>query len=65
MDQKELQQQGTIVWTSWKEDELLGCAAIKPISDSHVELKSMRTAEKARNRGRIRIIVTYHRSNEE
>ena len=59
LDQKELQQQGTIVWTSWKEDELLGCAAIKPISDSHVELKSMRTAEKARNQGVASALLSH------
>ena len=51
LNREELQHPDTIFWTSWKENELLGCAAIKPISDSHIELKSMRTIAEARNKG--------------
>ncbi|GLT19150.1 N-acetyltransferase [Vibrio zhanjiangensis] len=51
LSQEALQEPGTILWTSWRDNKLLGCAAIKPISNSHAELKSMRTVAEARNQG--------------
>ncbi|MBD1556589.1 GNAT family N-acetyltransferase [Vibrio sp. S9_S30] len=38
-------------WSAWDNGELLGCAALKQLDSSHAELKSMRTARVARNRG--------------
>lgn len=38
-------------WTSWQDEQLLGCAAIKELSPTHAELKSMRTTPAARNQG--------------
>ncbi|CCN71943.1 GNAT family N-acetyltransferase [Vibrio nigripulchritudo] len=38
-------------WSAWDEGELLGCAALKQLDDNHAEIKSMRTARTARNRG--------------
>lgn len=38
-------------WTGWKDEQLLGCAAIKELDDQHAELKSMRTTPAARNQG--------------
>lgn len=38
-------------YSCWKNDTLLGCAALRELSDNHVELKSMRTTTKARNLG--------------
>lgn len=38
-------------WSAWDNGELLGCAALKQLDSSHAELKSMRTAKTARNRG--------------
>lgn len=38
-------------WTAREDDVLMGCAALKRLSDEHVELKSMRTATTARRRG--------------
>ena len=35
-------------WTGWKEEQLLGCAAIKELDEQHAELKSMRTTPSAR-----------------
>ena len=34
--------------TGWKEEQLLGCAAIKELDEQHAELKSMRTTPSAR-----------------
>jgi putative acetyltransferase len=38
-------------WTGWKDEELLGCVAIKKLDEQHAELKSMRTTPAARNQG--------------
>ncbi|MFC7503800.1 GNAT family N-acetyltransferase [Nocardioides sp. CPCC 206347] len=38
-------------WSVRERDELLGCAALKQHTSTHVELKSMRTATAARRRG--------------
>jgi putative acetyltransferase len=38
-------------FSCWKNEELLGCAALRELNASHVELKSMRTASNARNLG--------------
>jgi putative acetyltransferase len=32
-------------WTAWKDDELLGCGALKELDSSSGEIKSMRTAK--------------------
>jgi putative acetyltransferase len=38
-------------YSCWKNEELLGCAALRELNENHVELKSMRTASNARNLG--------------
>ncbi len=38
-------------FSGWKNDQLMGCVAIKQIEDCHVELKSMRTSRHARQSG--------------
>lgn len=38
-------------WTARVEGSLLGCAALRRLSDEHAELKSMRTTPLARRRG--------------
>ncbi|CCN34126.1 putative Acyl-CoA N-acyltransferase [Vibrio nigripulchritudo SO65] len=38
-------------WSAWDKGVLLGCAALKQLDDNHAEIKSMRTARTARNRG--------------
>lgn len=38
-------------WTAWGEDGLLGCGGLKHLDDRHAEIKSMRTAPRARRRG--------------
>jgi putative acetyltransferase len=44
-------------WTLWENDELLGCVALKALSATHGEVKSMRTAEKHRGRGAGRALL--------
>ena len=38
-------------WTIWSSDELLGCGALKELSESHGEVKSMRTVSAHRREG--------------
>jgi putative acetyltransferase len=38
-------------WTGWKDEDGLGCVAIKKLDEQHAELKSMRTTPAARNQG--------------
>lgn len=38
-------------FSSWKEDQLLGCVAIKQLDVNHAEIKSMRTSSFARKSG--------------
>jgi putative acetyltransferase len=38
-------------WTAWDNDELLGCGAMKELSPTHGEIKSMRTASKHLRKG--------------
>lgn len=39
------------VWTLWERDDVLGCAALKELSSTEGEIKSMRTSPSARGRG--------------
>lgn len=39
------------VWTLWDGPAVLGCAALKQLSSTEGEIKAMRTATAARNRG--------------
>jgi putative acetyltransferase len=52
-------------WTVWDGDLLLGCGALKELSPTHGEVKSMRTPAKHRGRGAgravlARIVETAH-----
>lgn len=46
-------------WTAREDDVLMGCAALKRLSDEHVELKSMRTATTARRRGVAGLLLDH------
>jgi putative acetyltransferase len=58
-------------WTIWNDGELLGCGALKELSASHGEVKSMRTVSAHRSEGVARAMLrhilteaekrTYHR----
>lgn len=45
-------------WTAWDEGELLGCGALKELDPLHGEVKSMRTAERHRQKGVARTVLT-------
>jgi putative acetyltransferase len=46
-------------WTVWAEGELLGCGALKALSPTHGEVKSMRTASVHRRRGVARAVLEH------
>ena len=46
-------------WTVWRGETLLGMGALKTLSRDHGEIKSMYTAESARNQGVGRAMLTH------
>jgi putative acetyltransferase len=46
-------------WTVWEGDELLGCGALKEISPTEGEVKSMRTPKARRGRGAGRAVLAH------
>jgi len=46
-------------WTLWEDGELLCCGALKELSSTHGEIKSMHTAAHARSRGLGRRMVEH------
>lgn len=51
LDLNALQAPEITFFSCWQNDQLMGCVAIKELDSCHAELKSMRTANQARNRG--------------
>jgi len=46
-------------WTVWEDGELLGCGALKELSPTHGEVKSMRTPQKMRRKGAGRAVLSH------
>ena len=46
-------------WTVWEGEELLGCGALKELTPTHGELKSMRTPASKRGRGAGRAVLVH------
>lgn len=46
-------------WAAWDGETLLGIGAMKPLDDTHGEVKSMHTAETARRRGVGSALLTH------
>ena len=46
-------------WSLWENDELIGCGALKTLEPDHGEFKSIRVADKFRNKG-IGEKIIYH-----
>lgn len=51
MPAEALRSSGAAFWTVWIRGELVGCGALKPIDETHGEIKSMRTRAGYRRRG--------------
>jgi len=46
-------------WTAWSQGELLGCGALKEITPTHGEVKSMRTVSAHRRKGVARAMLQH------
>jgi putative acetyltransferase len=59
LDLSKLRADEITFWTVWEHEKLVGCGALKELSPSHGEIKSMRTPANARGRGAGRAILTH------
>jgi putative acetyltransferase len=59
LDLAKLRGPGITFWTVWDGDVLLGCGALKELSATHGEVKSMRTPKALRRRGAGRAILAH------
>ena len=46
-------------WSLWNNDQLLGCGALKFLSETHGEFKSIRVADKHRKKGMGKKIISH------
>jgi putative acetyltransferase len=58
-DASKLQAPGIVFWTAWKDETLLGCAALKQLSPTQGEVKSMRTPAALRRHGAGRALLDH------
>lgn len=59
LDLSKLRAKDITFWTVWVDEELVGCGALKELSPSHGEIKSMRTPASARGRGAGRAVLAH------
>jgi putative acetyltransferase len=59
LDVTQLKKPDITFFTVWQDAELLGCGAIKELSSTHAEVKSMRTPKAARRRGAGRAVLAH------
>lgn len=59
LDLSKLRKPDISFWTVWEGRELLGCGALKELTATHGEIKSMRTSQAHRRRGVARALVTH------
>ncbi len=59
LDLDKLKQPEIVFWSVWQGEELAGCGALKRLSDTHAELKSMRTARNYRGKGLGTLILEH------
>lgn len=58
-DASKLKAPGVSLWTAWRGEALLGCAALKEISATQGEIKSMRTPSTLRRSGAGRALLNH------
>ena len=59
LDVSKLRGSDITFWTVWEDGELLGCGALKELSPTHGEVKSMRTPQKMRRKGAGRAVLSH------
>lgn len=58
-DASKLRAPDVTMWTAWRGDTLMGCAALKQITPTSGEVKSMRTPATARRTGAGRVLLAH------
>jgi putative acetyltransferase len=58
-DANKLRAPGVVFWTAWKDQMLLGCAALQELSPTQGEIKSMRTPATLRRHGAGRALLDH------
>ena len=59
LDLNKLRADDITFWTVWEEEKLVGCGALKELTPTHGEIKSMRTRAAARGRGAGRAVLAH------
>ena len=59
LDASRLRTPGVVFWTAWRDGTLLGCAALKELSLTQGEVKSMRTPASLRRHGAGRALLNH------
>ena len=59
LDLQKLRGSDITFWTIWDDSVLLGCGALKELTPTHGEVKSMRTPKSLRRRGAGRAILAH------
>lgn len=59
LDATKLRAPGVVFWTAWNDQVLLGCAALKELSPTQGEVKSMRTPVSLRGHGAGRALLNH------
>ena len=59
LDLAKLRSPDITFWTVWNESLLLGCGALKELTPTHGEVKSMRTPKSLRRRGAGRAVLAH------
>jgi putative acetyltransferase len=59
LDANHLRAADITFWTIWDGETLLGCGALKELSPTHGEIKSMRTPRRLRRQGAGRAILNH------
>ena len=58
-DASKLRAPDVTLWTAWEDGTLLGCAALKELSPTQGEVKSMRTPARLRRQGAGRALLNH------
>jgi putative acetyltransferase len=68
LDVTSLQADDVTFWSAWIDKDLAGCGALKHLTTSHAEIKSMRTSHKFRRKGvaaeLLQFIIDYAESHD-
>ncbi len=59
LDLEALRHPSITFWTAWDGDDLMGCGALKQLTPSHAELKSMRTVTRHLRKGVARALLRH------